>query len=121
MAQTEIGTISVPDTSTVPAETAEQVAHFPSIRRLMWLRFKRNRFAVIGGVFLIIMYAMAIFADPLAPYGVNTTHDRFVSAPPNGLRFIDAEGNFHLQPFVYGMEPSIDRQTFRKTFKLKTD
>src|SRR5206468_11245543 len=33
----------------------------------------------------------------------------------------DAEGNFHLQPFVYGMEPSIDRQTFRKTFKLKTD
>jgi peptide/nickel transport system permease protein len=121
MAQSKIGAISVPDTSTVQTATGEQAAHLPSIRRLMWLRFKRNRLAVIGGVFLLIMYAMAIFADPLAPYSVNTTHDRFVSAPPNGLRFVDTEGTFHLQPFVYGMEPAIDRQTFRKTFKLKTD
>src|SRR5688572_18088490 len=121
MAQLPVEMISVPDTSTIPTEAGTQAASIPSIRRLMWLRFKRNRLAVIGGVFLITMYAAAIFADPLAPYGVNTTHDRFVSTPPNGLRFVDDEGNFHLQPFVYGMEPAIDRQTFRKTFKLKTD
>jgi peptide/nickel transport system permease protein len=121
MAQLPVEAISIPDTSTIQTVPGEPAAALPSIRRLMWLRFRRNRLAVIGGIFLFIMYAMAIFADPLAPYAVNTTFDRFVSAPPNGVRLVDAEGNFHLQPFVYAMEPSLDRQSFRKTFKVNTD
>lgn len=87
-----------------------------SIRQLMWLRFKRNRLAVFGMGFLIIMYLVALFAGFLAPYGVRTTHDEYASAPPHGLRIIDAEGRFHWRPFVYGLEPSINPETFRKEY-----
>src|SRR5262245_47109725 len=112
---------ALPHEQAAPAEQGEQSARFLSIRQLMWLRFKRNRLAMIGGVILIAMYAAAIFADFLAPSGTDTTHETFVSTPPNGPRLVDADGNFHLQPFVYGMVTTLDKQTFRKTLALKTD
>ncbi len=87
-----------------------------SVRRMMWLRFKKSRLALIGGTVLIFMYLMALFAPFLAPYGVRTTHDAFASSPPHGLHFFDAEGNFHIRPFVYGLEPSINPTTYRKEY-----
>ena len=54
------------------------------------------------------------FFAPLSP------HERYVDyaqAPPQLLRFIDSEGNFHLQPFVYGAEQEMDAK-FMRTYKL---
>jgi hypothetical protein len=104
----------------ITTEKSEQVAVL-SIRRLMWLRFKRNRLALFGAGCLIFLYLAALFAGFLAPYGVRTTHDAYASAPPHGLRFIDAEGQFHLRPFVYGLESSVNPKTFRKEFEPITD
>lgn len=87
-----------------------------SIRQLMWLRFKRNRLALFGAWFLLFMYLVALFASFLAPYGVRTTHDEFASAAPHLPRFFDQAGNFHLRPFVYGLDSAIDPQTFRKIY-----
>jgi peptide/nickel transport system permease protein len=92
-----------------------------SVRQLMWLRFKRNRLAIVGGIILIFMYLGAAFADFVAPYGVRSTHDRFPAASPTFPHFIDAEGNFHFPPFVYGMESSVDPATFERIFVPKTD
>ena len=92
-----------------------------SVRQIMWLRFKRNRLAMFGASFLIIMYLVALFAGFLAPYGVRTTFDSYVSAPPHGLRFVDTDGRFHLRPFVYGLESAVDPQTFRRTYVPDTD
>lgn len=88
-----------------------------TIRHLMWRRFRRNRLAMLGGIFLICMYLSALFAGFLAPYGVRTTHDRHAGAPPNGLRFLDADGHFHLRPFVYGLETGVNPQTFQKEYR----
>ncbi|MCB0064387.1 MAG: ABC transporter permease [Caldilineaceae bacterium] len=106
-------------TTTAPA-TVEKVEVF-SIRRLMWLRFKRNRLAVFGGCFLIVMYLTALFASFLAPYAVRTTHDEYPGAAPHGVRFFDASGQFHLRPFVYGLDASIDPRTFRKIYTPNPD
>ncbi|MBZ0301437.1 MAG: ABC transporter permease [Anaerolineae bacterium] len=115
-------TAATDTTTPIPAQAdAIEKVKLLSVRRLMWLRFKRNRLAVIGGVFLIFMYTMAIFADFIAPYGVRTTHDQYVSASPHGIHFIDAEGQFHLQPFVYGLELSVDPKTFRKAYTVHTE
>jgi peptide/nickel transport system permease protein len=92
-----------------------------SVSQLMWLQFKRNRLAIIGGVLLGIMYFMALFAGFLAPYGVRTTHEKYTSAPPHLFRFIDAEGNFHLRPFVYGLRQDVDPKTFARTYTPITD
>ena len=87
---------------------------------MMWLRFKRSRLALIGGSVLIVMYLGALFAPFIAPYGNRTTHDSFASAPPHGFKFIDSEGNFHLRPFVYGLEPSINPETYKKEYTSDT-
>jgi peptide/nickel transport system permease protein len=87
----------------------------------MWRHFKRSRPAVIGGLFLLSMYLVAAFADFLAPYGVRTTHDQYPSAGPHWPRWVDAEGTFHLRPFVYGYKRTVDPQTFRSTFTDVTE
>lgn len=87
-----------------------------SVRRLMWLRFRRNKLALAGSVILLIMYTLATFAEFFAPYTVDRTHDKFVSAPPTALHLVDAEGNWHWPPFVYGIEAKTDPATFRRVF-----
>jgi peptide/nickel transport system permease protein len=87
-----------------------------SVRQIMWRRFRRNRLAMIGGTFLIFMYLTSLFAGFLAPYGVRTTFETYVSAPPQGIRFRDADGQFHLRPFVYGLDSAVDPQTFRRRY-----
>jgi peptide/nickel transport system permease protein len=89
-----------------------------SVRRLMWLRFRRNRLAVIGGIFLVLMYLSAIFAGFIAPNDPREVHSQYVSMAPHGLHFFDTEGNFHPIPFAYGLESAVDPATFRRTFEI---
>ncbi len=91
-----------------------------SVRRVMWLRFKKSRLALIGGSVLIVLYLGALFAPFVAPYGNRTTHDAYASAPPHGFKFIDSEGNFHFRPFVYGLVPSINPKTYKKEYATDT-
>lgn len=93
-----------------------------TIRQLMWARFTRSKPAVYSGILLILLYLSALFAPFIAPYGVRSTHDEYPSAAPNFIHFVDAEGNFHWRPFVYGLQPAIDPKTFAKTYTpIKTD
>lgn len=100
---------------------SEDIVEVVSVRRLMWIRFKRNRLAIIGGIFLIVMYIASILGGFLAPYGARQTHTQYVSAPPHGLNFVDTKGTFHLVPFVYGLKSEVDLATFRKTFQDDTE
>jgi peptide/nickel transport system permease protein len=104
----------------IPAKIArkEDETKVVSVRRLMWLRFKRNRLAVIGGAFLLVMYLAAIFAGFVAPNDPTAVYSQFVSMEPQSLNFVDTEGNFHLIPFVYGIKSAVDKATFRRTFEI---
>jgi peptide/nickel transport system permease protein len=84
-----------------------------SVRELTWLRFKRNRLAVGGGVLLIIAYFVAAFAGFFAPYHVRTIHSKFPGVPPNGIHIIDSEGRLRW-PFVYGYESATDPATYKR-------
>jgi peptide/nickel transport system permease protein len=96
----------------------EDEAKLVSVRRLMWLRFKRNRLAVIGALFLILMYLGAIFAGFVAPNDPTMVYSQFVSTAPQGLNFVDTDGNFHPIPFVYGLKSAVDPATFRRTVEI---
>ena len=100
------------------ADTASDVI---SVRRLMWLRFKRNRLALIGGVVLILMYLAAIFAGFIGPYSLRETHAQFAASAPILPRFVDAEGNFSPRPFVYAMESKVDPKTFKRVQTPNTE
>lgn len=81
-----------------------------SIGRLMWRRFLRNRLAVAGAIVLACMYTVIIFAEFFAPYDHLISNEDFVARAPQRPRFVDAEGNFHLRPFVYGTSTTLDTQ-----------
>ncbi len=70
--------------------------------QLMWLKFRRHRLAVVCGVIVLLLYGVAAFAEFLAPYNPETQNARNAYHPPTLVHFIDAEGRFHLRPFVYG-------------------
>ncbi|WDR03069.1 ABC transporter permease [Devosia algicola] len=86
-----------------------------SVRQLMWRKFRRNRLAVFGLVVLTVMYILAVLAGFVAPYGVRETHQQFPRTSPTAIHFVDADGQFHFQPFVYAITRAMDPKTFTMT------
>ena len=111
---------AMPDNPIIPDSDAAETDVI-SVRRLMWLRFKRNRLALIGSVVLILMYLAAIFAGFIGPYGLRETHEKFPASAPLLPRFVDDEGNFGFRPFVYAMESKVDPATFKRVLTPNTD
>ncbi|TLS50694.1 ABC transporter permease [Paenibacillus antri] len=107
------------------AETAapakKKDANYSSQWRLMYLRFKKHKLARISLIVLGLLYAVAIFARFIAPYGLESYDSKYVNAPPMMPRFVDADGNFHLRPFVYELKSERDPETMRKMFVANED
>ncbi len=65
---------------------------------------KKNPFGVAGGIILIIMYLMTLFAQFISPYNFTDLHSKYTYLPPTPLHWIDSTGKFHIIPFVYGVK-----------------
>lgn len=90
-----------------------------SPRRLMWWKFRRHKLAVVSLVFLVLAYSCTLFAGFVSPYDPSA-RSRNLYAPPQAIHFIDTEGRFHLQPFVYGYAMSRDLETLRPVYATDT-
>src|SRR5688572_29516941 len=104
----------------VAGVTAPKRIELLTVRQLTWRKFKRNRLALLGMWVLIVMYAVALFAGFLAPYGDRETHDAFARSQPIGLNFIDETGAFRLVPFAYGFKRTMDPKTFKQSTTADT-
>ena len=69
-----------------------------------------------GLVVLILLYAIVLFSEFFAPYALFERAKGLEQHPPMRVRFIDLDGKFHLRPFVYGMQGTLDLSTFVKTW-----
>ncbi len=87
---------------------------------LTWRKFRKHNLAVISAVVLLILYLLVLFAEFISPHSPHERHVEYAQAPPQRLRFIDSEGRFHLQPFVYGTEQQMD-EMFIRTYPPITD
>lgn len=83
---------------------------------LIWWRFRRNRIAVLGGIVLLLLYALVLPAELTAPYKLNQRHSGFIDVSPQRLRFRTADGQFRLRPFVYGLTSERDTTTLRRRY-----
>lgn len=84
---------------------------------LVWWKFKKNKMAIVGAVILIILYASFVgVPEFVSPYLLERTSN-FTEARPQTIRFVDAEGKFHLRPFVYGLNKKIDLVKRLRTFE----
>ena len=89
--------------------------------RVVWEQFSRSKVAIVGGIVLVFMYLLALFAAFLAPYGMNeyTRRPNFSYHPPSQIHWVHPEtGQF--RPFVYGSEPARDPVTRRRTYTEDT-
>lgn len=84
--------------------------------QLMRWRFAKHRVAVISTWVLAIFYIIAIFAEFVAPFDPNEFSARYVLAPPQRVRFIDADGRFHFRPFTYPIDFERDPETLRRIY-----
>ena len=83
---------------------------------LVWWKFRKNRTALFGGILLLVLHiAMVAVPEFVSPYLLENTSD-YVEAKPQGIHFFDQEGNFHLRPFVYGLEKKIDVKKRTRVF-----
>lgn len=76
----------------------------------IWQRLKRNRMAVAGLVFLILLILMAIFANWIAPYTYDGQNLNEVMQPPNWHHLLgtDEYGRDIFSRIVYGSRISLE-------------
>lgn len=82
----------------------------------VWRNFRRNRLAKVGGAITIIFIVLSVFAPFFSPYDYTKPTFRAAYVPPQRIRFIDAEGNFHWRPFVYKLKTGMDPETWERVY-----
>lgn len=80
--------------------------------QLVSRRFRRSKPAIVGGMLVIMLGFLAIFAEFFAPYPLNKFDSKLSFIPPSSIHFVDKEGKFHLRPFTYNQVVELDPKTF---------
>jgi peptide/nickel transport system permease protein len=65
----------------------------------------RSTKVVAALAFIALVHIAALLAGALAPYPYAEQHRAFPLAPPSRIHFIDTTCHFHIQPFVYSVQP----------------
>jgi peptide/nickel transport system permease protein len=81
--------------------------------QLVWRRFRRSPASIVGGVMVLVLFGLAIFAEFFATKDIYKSDLGSAYMPPMQMHFIDAKGHFHLNPFVYKMANTLDPTTFQ--------
>ena len=89
--------------------------------QLVWRKFRRHKLALVGGPILIALYVVGVgFPEFFATQDLTKRHQDFVYAPPQRIHCFDADGVFHLRPFVYAQTRSRDPETMRRIYTEDT-
>jgi peptide/nickel transport system permease protein len=97
-----------------PTALAEARARSFSPLQLAWRRFRKSRVGMVGGVILIVMYAVALFAGFVSPYNITEQHFEYPYQPPQRLHLVH-DGQLRW-PFVYPMKIERDPVTFVRSY-----
>ncbi len=89
-----------------------------SQKRIMWLKFRRHKVAMVSAVFLLLMYFSILITEFLAPYALETRNLDFIYAPPQAIHLFH-DGRF-VGPFVYGQTMELDMETLKRVYTTDT-
>lgn len=99
----------------------ENTQHNESYFQLVWRRFRRSTISIIGGLMVLALVLLALFAEFFSPGNIYELDLNSAFMPPQQVHFFDAEGKFHPIPFVYNIESTLDMTTFEVTWVENTD
>ena len=110
-------------TTVVERETANNsdrdVALASQWQLIRW-KFGRHKVAVVSLALVALMYLGVILAEFVAPYDPYYFDHEFTLAPPQRVRMVDVEGNFHFRPFVYPLIKEVDPVTWGINYAIDT-
>ena len=86
--------------------------------RLTWRAFRRHKLALVSLWVVALFYAVALFAEILAPFDPEATSAQHVYHPPQAIHFLDsdADGGWAIRPWVQRMELTRDPMTLKATY-----
>lgn len=91
--------------------------------RLVWRRFRRSKVSIVGGLMVVSLIILSVFADFFSPTSIlaGTNNLQAAFTPPQRIHFgYDANGEFHLGPFVYNLVYELDPTTFQVLWQEDT-
>lgn len=83
---------------------------------LMGKKFRKHTLARASLVILGIFAFLAVFSGFMAPHVTDKYLQHHTNNPPSKIHWVDSEGVFHLQPFIYGLKSGRDPVTNRKNY-----
>jgi peptide/nickel transport system permease protein len=95
--------------------TATEAYYMATQWELMRRKFFKHKLARFSGVILILLYTGALFCEFIAPYYKLSRHQQLYLSPQR-IYWKDERGLRLFKPFVYGLEKSLDRETFTWTY-----
>ena len=122
MTELRASAVAAPPAPKGATHSDEEVKYYTATQfQLIWWRFRRHRLALLGMSMLLIFLILALFAEFIAPTTRSARNSGYRFGPPQKVRFVDVEGNFHLRPFVYGLTSAMDPETFQLTVQENYD
>ena len=85
---------------------------YASQSRLIWMKFKKHKLALVGLAVLGILYFVAVFADFIAPYDKDTRFKDYAFTSPSKIRFVSRESNI-IGPYVYYGKQELNEETYQ--------
>jgi peptide/nickel transport system permease protein len=108
------------ETALSEAERGKLAFYTATYFQLVWRRFRKHRLATLGSLVLGLFVIVVLFAEFVAPYDPQTRDPDYCLGPPQLPHFFDAEGRFHLRPFVYEAKTTRNPVTLRREFAQDT-
>lgn len=120
-AKTETSPATLPEDAGPPPPTnvtGGRQFELASQWQLMWWQFRRHRLAVAGGLVVLFIYVVALFAEFIAPQDPMAFTPRYTYAPPQGIHLFDTtpDGGWTFAPYVNGYKVQIDPVALRRVF-----
>jgi peptide/nickel transport system permease protein len=83
--------------------------------KLMWLKFRKHKLAMVGGLIVLIYYIVAVFCEIVAPSLSTSFNAQYVYAPPQKIHLLQ---NGRFAPYVNGYTFERDPISFKKSWTL---
>lgn len=111
------------DESAIVGADAQEVSEVGQLSqgRLTWLRFRRNKLAVIGGIGLIILYLVVGLGPFIASNDYQFQNQDYLYGPPTPITWIGPNGRFGLRPYTFEVSTRLDPKAFKFVFDINRD
>jgi len=120
---TDTASTALSDEAALAEQKRKEAYYTAGQLQLVWARFKRNRSAMVGGIVLLSLIGMGIFAPFLSPYDptIAGRDKTYQNGAPQIPYFWDQNG-FSFRPFIYSYTRSRSAASnFRWVSKVDED